>query len=60
MYPKIGQKAAVINFAAELLNGLEFDIGSFSSGMPRPLFLLVEKTGTDVCIMHNNEISRDR
>lgn len=45
MDPKIGQEAAVDNFAAELLKRLECDdeIGSFSSDIPS-LFLFMEIT----------------
>ncbi|KAH9005573.1 hypothetical protein EDB86DRAFT_2879210 [Lactarius hatsudake] len=55
---KTGQEAAVVNFAAELLSGLEYDednkIVFIRHAIP---FLLVEKTQSiDVCITDDNEI----
>ena len=60
MDPKIGQEAAVDNFAAELLRGLEYDdenrIVFIRHAIP---FLICGENSvaqTDVCVMDDNEI----
>jgi hypothetical protein len=60
MDPKIGQEAAVVNFAAELLRGLDYDdeyrIVFIRHAIP---FLICGGNSvaqTDVCIMDDNEI----
>jgi hypothetical protein len=60
MNPKVGQEAAVGNFAAELLRGLEYDdenmIAFIQYAIP---FLICGENvvaQTDVCIMDDNEI----
>ena len=60
MTPKIGQEAAVVNFAAELLRGLDYDdahrIVFIRHAIP---FLICGENSvaqTDVCIMDDDEI----
>ncbi|KAH9071197.1 hypothetical protein EDB83DRAFT_2541838 [Lactarius deliciosus] len=60
MEPKIGQEAAVVNFAAELLRGLGYDddnrIVFIRHAIP---FLICGENSvaqTDVCVMDDNEI----
>ncbi|KAH8989151.1 hypothetical protein EDB86DRAFT_1927186 [Lactarius hatsudake] len=58
--PKIGQEAAVVNFAAELLRGLGYDDGNRIVFIRHAIpFLICGENSvaqTDVCVMDDNEI----
>ena len=60
MTPKLGQEAAVDNFAAELLRGLDYDDADRIVFIPHAVPFLIcggnSVAQTDVCIIDDNEI----
>ena len=60
MNPKVGQEAAVNNFATELLRGLDYDDGDrivfIQSAIPLLICGVNSVAQTDICVMDDNDI----